>query len=317
MSTTSRVLRLLGHLQARRSWAGTELAERLGVSPRTIRRDVDRLRELGYRIAAERGSAGGYRLEAGSDLPPLLFTEDEAVALALGLRIGAAHGAVLGMADLTVSVLSKLEQVLPPAARARLRATQAAVIGPGPVHSESAVSPETFATLALACRDGEVVAFVYEAASGARTERRVEPVALVPVDRRWYLLGWDLARDDWRTFRLDRIAEPIRTREFPSRHDAPGGDAAGFVTRQLARGASPQFAGVVRIAAPLGEVEARIGSYTSGLQADGDRHTLWRIRDDRLELLAGALTWLAWPFTVIEGDELQQFLRDFAARAGL
>lgn len=203
-TTTSRVLRLLSLLQARRSWTGPELAERVGVSQRTIRRDVDRLRELGYRIAAERGSVGGYRLEAGSDVPPLLLSGEEAVALVLGLRAVAAEGDVRGMPELTVSVLAKLEQVLPAAIRLRVRALQSAVPAPGPVRSGEVVDPETFAVLALACRDSEVVRFGYRGADGTRTDRRVECVALVPLGRRWYLLAWDTGRSDWRTFRLDR-----------------------------------------------------------------------------------------------------------------
>lgn len=313
-TTTSRVLRLLSLLQTRRSWPGTELAERVGVSPRTIRRDIERLRELGYRIAAERGAIGGYRLEAGSELPPLLFTADEAVALALGLRAGAADAAVRDISDLTVSVLAKLEQVLPASARSQIHATQAAVAVPAPVRSRELVDPETFAALALACRDSEVVRFTYIAADARRTSRRVEPVALVPVSGRWYLLAWDSGPDDWRTFRLDRIDEPFHTHLIVPRHEAPGGDAAAFVVSRLASSAAPRFTATIRIAAPLTEVDALLGPYTSGLRADGAAHTLWTIRDDRLEILAGALTWLVWPSTITEGDELRGFVRDFASR---
>jgi predicted DNA-binding transcriptional regulator YafY len=308
------VLRLLSLLQTRRSWSGTELAERVGVAPRTIRRDVDRLRELGYRITATRGALGGYRLEAGSDLPPLLFTGDEAVALALGLRAVAAESPVRGMAETTISVLAKLEQVLPPAVRTRLRATRVAVAAPGPVHAAELIDPEPFAVLALACRDHELVRFRYEASDGVRTSRRVEPVALVPTGRRWYLLAWDRDRADWRTFRLDRIQELARDGVVVPRRDVPGGDAAAFVADHLSSGGSPRFSATVRITAPLTDVEAYIGPYTSGLEADGKSHTLWHIRDDRLEVLTGALTWLVWPFEIVEGQELQRFAGIFAER---
>lgn len=313
-TTTSRVLRLLSLLQTRRSWQGTELAERVGVSPRTIRRDIDRLRELGYRIAAERGAIGGYRLEAGTELPPLLFTADEAVALALGLRAGAADGAVRDLSDLTVSVLAKLEQVLPATVRAHVHATQVAVSSPAPVRAREQVDPEIFASLALACRDSEVVRFGYVAADRVRTSRRVEPVSLVPVAGRWYLLAWDPGADDWRTFRLDRISAPTHTRLIVARHALPGADAAAFVVERLAAAVTPRFTATIRIAAPLAEVDAHLGPYTTGLSADGPAHTLWVIHDDHLEILAGALTWLRWEFTIVEGEELRHFTHDFASR---
>lgn len=315
-TTTSRVLRLLSLLQARRSWPGGELADRVGVSPRTIRRDIDRLRELGYRIAAERGSIGGYRLEAGSDLPPLLFTADEAVVLALGLRAGAADGAIRGMADLTVSVLAKLEQVLPPAVRSRVHATQAAVVAPGPVRATEVVDPEIFALLALACRDSELLRFDYTASDGTPTARRVEPAALVPDGRRWYLLAWDSGRGDWRTFRLDRIADPTRTHRIVPRREVPDADVAAFAIRSIAGRPAQPFAATIRIAAPLTEVEGYLGAFTSGLTGDGPAHTRWAIADERVEILAGALAWLIWPFEVVEGEPLRAFMQDFARRAG-
>jgi predicted DNA-binding transcriptional regulator YafY len=315
-TTTSRVLRLLSLLQTRRSWPGPELADRVGVSQRTIRRDIDRLRELGYRIEAERGSIGGYRLDAGSDLPPLLFTSDEAVVLALGLRAVAEDTSVGGIADDTVSVVAKLEQVLPPAVRDRVRATQAAVVAPGPVHDSPPIDSQAFAALALACRDSEIVRFVYTTPDAGTAGRRAEPIALVPVSRRWYLLAWDTARDDWRTFRLDRISEVARTHVLTKRRQVPAADAAAYVLERFASPPAAVFEATIRIHASLPEVDARMGSYTSGLTADGTA-TLWRIRDERLEILFGALTWLTWPFDIIEGDELQRFAADFATRANL
>jgi predicted DNA-binding transcriptional regulator YafY len=313
-SATSRALRVLSLLQTRRSWPGSELAERVGASPRTIRRDIDRLRELGYRITAERGVLGGYRLEAGSDLPPLVFSGDEAVALALGMRAGAIDSPVRGMADLTVSVLAKLEQVLPVAVHARLRAMGSAVPPSGPVRTGDLVDPETIAVLALACRDSELVRFSHRSADGAHVARHVEPTALVPVGRRWYLLGWDTARADWRTFRLDRISDPRSTRVVMPRRSIPGDDPVAFVTSRLGGTGTPRFSATIRISAPHPEVEAYLGAFTSGLEPDGPDRTRWRIADDRLEILAGALTWLIWPFTIEEGDELRGFAKTFAAR---
>lgn len=315
-TTTSRVLRLLSLLQTRRSWPGSELADRVGVSARTIRRDIDRLRELGYRIEAERGSIGGYRLDAGSDLPPLLFSADEALVLALALRAGVAEGAVSGMADLTVSVIAKLEQVLPAAVRDRLRAAQAAIVAPGPVHDADPVDAQAFAALALACRDSEIVRFAYTAPDAGASPRRAEPAALVPVGRRWYLLAWDTARADWRTFRADRISDVTRTHVVTPRREVPAADAAAFVLERFAFPPSTPLEATIRIAAPLPEVDARLGRYTSGLtaSADGD-HTLWRIRDERVEVLFGARAWLTWPFEIVEGAELQRFASEFAARA--
>jgi predicted DNA-binding transcriptional regulator YafY len=318
-STTSRILRLLSLLQTRRSWPGPELADRAGVSARTIRRDIDRLRELGYRIDAERGAIGGYRLDAGADLPPLLFTGDEAVALALALRSGAAGtagGAVRGMADLSVSVLAKLEQVLPAAVRTRVQATQAAVVDPAPIHDAEVVDPESFAALALACRDSEMVRFDYTAPDAGRSARRAEPVALVPVGRLWYLLAWDTTRKDWRTFRVDRISEVFRTHVVSARRPIPAVDAAAFVLERFAVAPTRPVEATIRIEAPLPEVDARLGSYTTGLESDGD-HTLWRIRDERVEILFGALAWLSWPFEIVEGDELRNFSRAFAERCSI
>ncbi|THG31679.1 WYL domain-containing protein [Naasia lichenicola] len=211
-------------------------------------------------------------------------------------------------------MLAKLEQVLPSAVRSRVRATQAAIVAPGPVHSDDAADPETFATLALACRDSEVIRFDYAAADGAQTARRVESVALVPIGRRWYLLAWDSARDDWRTFRLDRITRPTRTHLIVERRAVPSADAASYVAERFATSAVPRLSATVRIDAPHDEVEGYLGAYTNGLTPDGPEHTRWRISDDRVEILMGALTWLIWPFTVIEGAELQRFVGEFGER---
>lgn len=314
-TTTSRVLRLLTLLQSHRFWPGPDLAERLGVSERTLRRDIERLRELDYRVEALRGAAGGYQLQAGSDLPPLIFTSDEAIALAVALQSAVATASIQGAADLMVAAFAKLEQVLPSRLRDRVRAMRMSAVSTAPVSAGPAVDPERLAILALACRDGEILRLSYTAADGSPSRRRVEPLHLVQHARRWYLVCWDLDRSDWRTLRVDRIdsIDPTFRRVLP--RDLPDGmDAAAFVTRSL--GTARTFEATVRIAAPLAATDEYLGDYTHGLAADGPGHTLWTIRDDRLEVLAGALTWLPWEFEIVEGEELRSFLRGFAARVG-
>ena len=231
---TARVLELLGLLQTHRFWPGPELADRLGVSDRTLRRDIDRLRVLGYPVDATPGVAGGYRLAAGSHLPPLLLDDDEAVAIAVGLR-AAAGAAVEGIEDTAVRALAKLDHVLPDRLRRRVGAVHATVVplrlatsGRVPV-----VDASTLALLSQACLDGEEVRFEYERRDGDQARRLVEPHQLVSAGRRWYLVAWDVRRDDWRTFRVDRLSEPrLAGRRF-SRRTIPGGDAAAFVARSI------------------------------------------------------------------------------------
>ena len=196
-ATSSRTLRLLSLLQSRRHWAGEELARRLGVSVRTLRRDVDRLRELGYPVEAQRGVAGGYALAPGAALPPLVLDDDEAVALAVGLQAAAADE-VAGMAETSVRALAKVVQVMPARLRRRVDALRAMTV-PGAWGAPPAgggVDPGVLTTVALACRDSERITFAYTAADGNRTDRSVEPFRLVSLGRRWYLVAYDLDRGD-------------------------------------------------------------------------------------------------------------------------
>src|SRR6478752_6296133 len=225
--TTTRALSLLNLLQTHRHWPGTELAGRLGVTERTVRRDVERLRELGYRIESISGSAGGYRLEAGSAVPPLLLTDDEAVAMAIGLRVAASHRLLSG-AETTVTALAKLEQVLPAPLRRRVNAL-AETVQPTGIRAGAAVSSELLGELALATRDHERVRFTYTSASGEAMTRRVEPHALAPAERHWYLLCWDLERDDWRTFRVDRLSEVEHTRVLFTPHPLTPKEVEEFI----------------------------------------------------------------------------------------
>jgi len=239
-NTSSRTLRLLSLLQARRYWPGTELAGRLGVSARTLRRDIDRLRELGYPVEAQRGVEGGYQLAAGAALPPLVVDDEEAVALAVGLQ-AAAQGSAEGIAEASVRALAKVVQVMPGRLRRRVEALTAMTV-PGSWGSDwgggarPALDPGALTTIALACRDAERMRFGYVAASGAQTARHVEPHRLVSLGRRWYLVGYDLDRQDWRSFRLDRLTEPR-------------GTGARFRPRARSR-SSPIRAGTARHARP-------------------------------------------------------------------
>src|SRR3954447_23028294 len=200
--TSSRLLELLSLLQARRDWPGNELAERLEVSGRTIRRDMDRLRGLGYPVESLSGPAGGYRLKAGTAMPPLLLDEDEAIAIAVGLRT-AARASVAGIEETSLRALVKLEQVLPAHLRRRVSAFGAATVAPAP--AGPTVDPQHLTVIAAACRDGECLRFGYRSRDGAETRREVEPHSLVNLGRRWYVVAWDRGREDWRSFRIDRL----------------------------------------------------------------------------------------------------------------
>lgn len=264
------MLRLLSLLQSHRFWAGTELSEKLGVSQRTLRRDIDRLRGLGYLVDASPGVAGGYQLRSGSTMPPLLLDDDEAVAIAVGLT-STANSALTGMEDTSVRALAKVVQVMPPRLRRRVDALQTYVIPPT-AGGYGAVNPGVLVVLAQAARDSERVRFDYAArnrsanagdGSGAGTvvQRHAEPHWLVPYGRRWYLIGYDLDRNDWRTYRLDRLSDPsttgarFRPRDLPDDLDPPG-----FVHRSL--GSAPREYHVrARIEAPAEAVERVVGGW--------------------------------------------------------
>ena len=220
--TPSRLLKLLALLQTRRDWGGHELADRLEVSPRTIRRDVERLRELGYPVDSLTGPAGGYRLQAGAAMPPLLLDDEEAVAIAVGLRT-AAGASITGIEETSVRALVKLEQVLPAHLRRRvnaLKSVTATLAATGPT-----VDPECLTVIAGCCRDHQRLCFAYVARDGEESRREVEPHSLVNLGRRWYLVAWDCAREDWRTFRLDRLQRPREGGvRFSGERALPGGD---------------------------------------------------------------------------------------------
>jgi predicted DNA-binding transcriptional regulator YafY len=269
IQTSARLLALLSLLQMRREWTGQELANRLEVGPRTIRRDVDKLRSLGYPVEAAPGVAGGYRLGAGGDLPPLLLDDAEAVAVAVGLRT-AASGSISGIEETSVRALAKLEQVLPNRLRRRVSAlggaTSAfAVEGPR-------IDADMLATIAGACRDSTRLRFAYVARDDRASHRHTEPCAVVHSGWRWYLVAFDLDRDDWRTFRIDRIRGRVRLAERGRRRVVPGGDPAAFVKRRLRdaggedREGSP---GQIRVQAAAGQIAKRVPSAYAAVEADG------------------------------------------------
>ncbi|WP_194421655.1 helix-turn-helix transcriptional regulator [Microbacterium abyssi] len=274
MDTTSRALALLNLLQTHRHWSGAELARRLAVTERTVRRDVDRLRDLGYRVESAPGLSGGYRLEAGSAVPPLLLTDDEAVVMAIGLR-ATANQQLVGGLEVSLTALAKLEQVLPPALRRRVNAL-AASVQPTRVGELPVISPDVLGELALASRDGERVRLRYTDRNGVESVRRVEPHVLAPADRNWYLLGWDLDRDDWRTFRVDRIASVEHARVLFARRDISEEEVAERIL--IATSWSPQKIETdVVMEIPLSQMEEHFGVWAQGATAEDAARTRWPI----------------------------------------
>jgi predicted DNA-binding transcriptional regulator YafY len=310
-STSSRTLRLLSLLQTHRYWSGVELAERLQISLRTLRRDIDRLRELGYPVQADRGVGGGYQLAPGASLPPLVLDDDEAVALAVGLLAGSG-GSLAGIAEASVRVLAKVVQVMPPGLRRRVEALRSATASPQWPAGLPAADPVALISLAQACRDDERVTFDYQSADGTPTMRRVEPAQLVSVGRRWYLLGYDLTRGDWRVFRLDRIRHAEGTGARFRQRSVPGGDPAAYVRRRLDRAEdSRSVTAVVR--ADAEDVRRRLGRWVR-VTEPGDGTA-------RLEMEATGLEWAALALGVsgaelvsVEPPELRDLLADWAAR---
>jgi predicted DNA-binding transcriptional regulator YafY len=305
--TSGRLLRLLSLLQTRREWPGPELAERLGVSARTVRRDVDRLRELGYPVRATLGTLGGYQLQAGTAMPPLVLDDEEAVAIALGLH-SAAGGAVTGIQDSSLRALAKLEQILPDRLRRRVSALHATTTSLQEPAAGPTVAPEVLAALAGACRDHERVRFRY----GPREDRRlVEPHSLVSAGRRWYLVAWDTGRQDWRTFRVDRLSEPRPTGARVPPREPPTGDAAAFVARSLA-GTRPVERAVLLVHASADALAERFRVGESELEPVDEHTCVLRTRPDSLEWTALRIAHLDIEFEVRQPPELANHLRALA-----
>ncbi|MEU6831496.1 YafY family protein [Nocardia beijingensis] len=311
--TPARLLRLLSLLQTPREWPGSELAERLGVTDRTVRRDIDRLRELGYPVTATLGAAGGYRLAAGTAMPPLLVEDDEAVAIAVGLR-AAAGSAVAGIEEASVRALAKVEQVLPAKLRRRVRVLAVALTPP--TAAGPAADPGVLATLAAAVTNRERVRFAYRDEAGTETKRHTEPIGLVPARRRWYLVGYDLDRAGWRVYRVDRIdrAQPTAARFTP--RPLPAADAAAYVAGRRTDWGTPSFRLRVTIHASADRVTGRLGEDPGDVVAiDADTCRIDALRDDAPQWLAHRLLALDADFEVHEPPELIAHLRTIAGRA--
>ncbi|MFC4565622.1 helix-turn-helix transcriptional regulator [Nocardiopsis mangrovi] len=314
-ATTERVLRLLALLQRRPSWTAAELAAELGVTDRSVRRDVERLRAIGYPVHAMAGVGGGYQLGAGTRLPPLLLDDEEATATAVSLRL-ASGGTVAGAGEAALRALAKLDQVMPPRLRAEVRAVHGAtetLVGTG-----VEIDAEVLVTLARACRDAVRVRFHYAGRDGSGRERTVEPVRMVTTGRRWYLMAWDVDRDDWRTFRLDRMRDVaattwrFRAREHP--------DPVAYVQRSVT--AAPyRYLARVRLHARPDQVSELVPPQVGRVEEDDrDGWCVLVVGADDLDLIALHVARLGFEAEVLEPPELRQtaalLARRLAAMAG-
>jgi predicted DNA-binding transcriptional regulator YafY len=307
LDTSARLLRLLSLLQARPEWPGAELARRLNVTPRTLRRDVQRLRDLDYPVHSVPGVAGGYRLGSGAALPPLQLDDDEAIAVVVGLR-GAAGYSVTGLAQASVSALAKLDQVLPARLRQRtaaLQQTTMALAGPG-----SAIDPGLLTLLASACRGRQRLAMRYRDRGGTESARIIEPYQLVTVGYRWYLMAFDTDRDDWRTFRVDRISEPSVTGRFAPREPP---DAAEFIGSAVTT-APYRYHARVLLHAPAAMLAGQVTPSTGILTELGEYQCELRTGSDSLDAMTVQLLVLGVEFTVLEPPELIERVREVAGR---
>lgn len=310
LQTSARLLRLLSLFQAQRYWSGGDLSNRLNVTARTLRRDVDRLRSLGYPVHSTSGVAGGYQLGAGANLPPLLLDDEEAVAVALGLRTSALGG-VSGMEEASVRALLKLEQVLPPRLRNRMAALHGFVV---PLKSrEPTVDAERLSLIANACRDHEGIRFTYHDRTGSPSLRAVEPHRLVHTGYRWYLVAWDINRNDWRTFRVDRVQGKLKTSTRFKPRKPPDGDFATFVSRSISHVPYP-YSAIVTLHVPLEKLSHKISASLGVLEAIDQNSCMLRTGSHSLEAITIHLLLLDVAFHVHEPPELIQYLRNMTAR---
>lgn len=297
LEASGRLLRLLTLLQSRSTWAGPELAERLEVTPRTLRRDMERLRRLGYPVEATRGVAGGYALGPGAALPPFSLDEEEATAVFVGLHTIAGSG-ITGASTAALRALGKLRRVLPTRMRQNLRALQGSVVELA-VKSRP-LSLVSVSVLARACVERLVTRIVYTGRDRAPTDRIVEPLRIVRVGALWYLLAWDPAKEDWRTFRLDRMAKVEATsRRFASR-PPPDGDVVAYVTRSLSSSPHPYRAKIL-LHAPLDEVRPRVGAFDALFEPAPRGRCTMELGAPTLDVLVARILWLGIDFDVVDG----------------
>lgn len=313
---SSRTLRLLSLMQARAHWPGGELAARLGVSARTVRRDVDRLRELGYPVDAVSGPDGGYRLAAGASLPPLALDDEEAVALAVALQ-----GAATGTGDDDASAqpalraLTKVVQVMPPRLRRRVDALRAVTVS-GPWGAGGGPDPGVLLVLAQGCRDSERLALDYTAADGARTQRSVEPHAVVRLGRRWYLLAWDLGRGDWRTLRVDRTSAAHQEGGRFRPRELPGPDALAVVERSIRTAPAMHDVRAV-LHCPADAARRRLGGWAHVEEVDdgpSSQQCRLRMSTEDLDWAAFALARARCDVSGVEPAALRDHLATWSAR---
>jgi len=308
--TPARLLRLLSLLQTPRDWPGSELAERLQVSRRTIRRDIQRLRDLGYPVQATMGAVGGYRLVAGTAMPPLLLDDEEAVAVAVGLRT-AANGTVTGIEEASVRALAKLEQVLPSRLRYRVSALHSVTLPlPG---AQALVDPVVLTVIATAAHDRQRIRFRYTSHDGTQGTRAVEPHHLVHTGRRWYLLGWDPANNGWRTFRADRMTSPQITGPRFTPRDPPGGDAAAYVSRSVSS-APYRYQARIRLHLPAQAAAERLPPTVGHLQADGEHACILHTGAESPDVLAIYVAIMGAEFEILDPPELAEHILALAGR---
>lgn len=309
LDTSARLLRLLTVLQARRYWTGPDLSERLDVTARTLRRDIDRLRSLGYVIESVSGPGGGYQLGRGAAVPPLLLEEEEAVAVAVALR--AAVDTFAGLATTAMRVFVKLDQLLPTAVRARVSALAAATHSLGGPQPQ--LDPEVLMRVASACRDRYIIEFDYRSLTDKLTRRRVEPLRLVHSgNRRWYLVGWDNHRDAWRTFRVDRIvAAPSLAERFIARD--PPEDLDTYVSRSISAAPYPHQARV-RVRGTKRALEQRIPPWCGVLEPAGKGRWILSTGAPNLDALVCQLVLIGVDFELVDAPGLNEHLRVTAER---
>ena len=306
--TSVRLLRLLSRLQSRPFWRGRELAARMEATGRTVRRDIERLRSLGYPVDASAGTAGGYQLAAGGNLPPLLLDDDEALAVSLGLRL-ATGGTVQGMEEAALRAFAKLEQGMPARLRTRVRNLHAAVLPLGP--EGPGVPYDRLVALAQACRSLQRQQFDYIDQDGRASRREAEPHALVSTEARWSLLAWDLLRGDWRTFRVDRIAAAARRRTCPA---APCARRRRGRLRLAPSRCNPALRARIELHAPLARMRERIPPSVGHLSALDATRCVLETGAQRPDMLGYHLAMLGVDFTVIEPETLREHLRALARR---
>ncbi len=299
LETSARLLRLLSLFQGRRYWPGAELAARLEITSRTLRRDVDKLRSLGYPIHSASGAEGGYQLGAGSTMPPLLLDDEEAVAVALGLRYSAG-GNVEGVEEASIRALAKIEQFLPARLGHRVAALQSAIVVPA--RSDSSVDARMLSTMAAACRDLETLRFRYLDRTGVATARSVEPHRLVHTGRRWYLVAWDTGRNDWRTFRVDRIQAKVTTGTRFVPREPPAPDLAAYVSKKV--WSSPQCQARVKLHESAQLVATRIPPGFGMIEPIDDASCYFELGAATFEDLAMQLMFLRVDFEVSGPAEL-------------